>query len=192
MRPAEYTLRRSREEDIPAILRLYHQAQDYFKQEGIDQWQDGYPEEFVVRDDVIKGYSHVLETEGRIVGTAILTCDGEPDYDVIEGGSWSSAEPFAAIHRVTVDNECKGCGLAGRIFQGLEEQAAGKRVAWVRIDTHEDNRSMQRFLEKQGYGRRGVIHLRRDGAPRIAFEKHLQFQKSGGEEQDEGIIAETL
>lgn len=171
MRQDEFCLRRSTEDDIPAILRLYRQAQDYFKEAGIDQWQDGYPEESVVREDVAKGYSHVLEAGGTIAGTAILTFDGEPDYDVIEEGSWGGAEPYAAIHRVAVDDGYKGRGLAGRIFAGLEEEVRRRNVRWIRIDTHRDNLSMQRFLKKQGFQYKGIIHLRRDGAERIAFEK---------------------
>ena len=40
----------------------------------------------------------------------------------------------------------------------------------LRIDTHEDNRIMQRAVEKLGFHRCGIIYVS-DGSPRIAYER---------------------
>ena len=36
-------LRLAREEDIPAVARLFDQARQALAAAGVDQWQDGYP-----------------------------------------------------------------------------------------------------------------------------------------------------
>lgn len=41
----------------------------------------------------------------------------------------------------------------------------------LKIDTHENNIIMQRLLTKLGFERRGIIYVREDHYPRIAFEK---------------------
>ncbi|NLZ51738.1 MAG: GNAT family N-acetyltransferase, partial [Thermoanaerobacteraceae bacterium] len=35
--------RKAVEADIDSILNIIRQAQNYFKEQGIDQWQNGYP-----------------------------------------------------------------------------------------------------------------------------------------------------
>ncbi|MBE6046792.1 MAG: N-acetyltransferase, partial [Clostridiales bacterium] len=39
----------------------------------------------------------------------------------------------------------------------------------VRIDTHENNTTMQRQIEKAGFERCGIIYVE-DGSPRIAYQ----------------------
>ena len=54
------------------------------------------------------------------------------------------------------------------------DKAAQMRLASVRIDTHADNKPMQRALRKAGFSLCGVITLVEGndaGAQRIAFEK---------------------
>ena len=38
----------------------------------------------------------------------------------------------------------------------------------VRVDTHANNTTMQRLIEKSGFKECGIIHVR-DGSPRIAY-----------------------
>ena len=37
-------IKKSSVNDVQAIMKLVHQAQAYFRNNGIDQWQDGYPD----------------------------------------------------------------------------------------------------------------------------------------------------
>ena len=45
-------IRKSKESDINEIMRLIHQAQKYFKNNGIDQWQDNYPQDIHILEQV--------------------------------------------------------------------------------------------------------------------------------------------
>lgn len=38
-------LRQTKLEDISRVMEIINQAKCYFKENGIDQWQDGYPNE---------------------------------------------------------------------------------------------------------------------------------------------------
>ncbi|MBO5485388.1 MAG: GNAT family N-acetyltransferase, partial [Eubacterium sp.] len=70
--------RKTKTEDIPGIMRIIRQAQEYMKNQGIDQWQNGYPNKEAFEDDIKKGYSYVVEDEGKIIGTIAVIFDGEP------------------------------------------------------------------------------------------------------------------
>ena len=55
------------------------------------------------------------------------------------------------------------------IEQGAWKADTPYAAVHLRIDTHENNKVMQRALEKQGFERCGIIYVP-DGTPRIAFE----------------------
>ena len=114
-----------------------------------------------------------MEEEGQIVGTIAVIFDGEPTYDKIYNGAWLTTEElYAAIHRVAVDAECKGKGIAGAMIYEAEKLCRERGVCSLKNDTHRDNLSMQRMQEKNGFVQCGIIYLQ-DGAERLACEKVL-------------------
>ncbi|HHV71782.1 MAG TPA: GNAT family N-acetyltransferase [Clostridia bacterium] len=162
--------RRTGESDINKIMNIIRQAQDYFKEEGIDQWQNNYPNSEIIKGDVEKGYGYVLVEEGEIIGTVAVSFDGEKTYAKIYDGKWISNFDYAVIHRMAVDSNFKGQGLASIIIKNIEKMCLIRDIHSMRIDTHEDNRAMQRLLEKNGFQCCGIIYLE-DNSKRLAFEK---------------------
>lgn len=174
-----YTLRHSKEEDIPAIMALITEAQRYFSQKGIDQWQNGYPNPEVIRNDIRLGNSYVVLQYGQstdvpasIVATAMISFDGEPTYAHIDG-AWLTDLPYAVIHRVAVRPELKGQNIAGWIIGETERMCTERNCPCIRIDTHRENRSMQRVAAKNGFQYCGVVTVA-GGALRLAYEKVIR------------------
>lgn len=162
--------RKAVESDIDRIMDIIKQAQAYFKEQGIDQWQNNYPNRGVIRDDIEKGYGYVLLKEGQIIGTVAVSFDGEKTYDKIYDGKWISNFDYAVIHRLAIDSNFKGQGLASVIIKNIEKMCLARGIHSIRIDTHEDNKSMQRLIEKNGFQYCGIIYLE-DNSKRLAFEK---------------------
>lgn len=163
--------RKTIKKDVNNVMKIIKQAQDYFKSQGVDQWQNGYPNEETIENDIKNDESYVLEKDGEIVATTMLTFNGEPTYDSIQG-KWLSNDKYATIHRVAVDNTHKGKGLSSQIIKYVEKNCLDKGIHSIKVDTHEDNTSMQRLLEKNDFKYCGVIYLE-DDSKRIAFEKLL-------------------
>ena len=167
--------RKTKLEEVSDIMRMIDQAKAYMKAQGIDQWQNGYPNAEAFEQDIEKGYSSVMEDDGKVIGTMAVIFDGEPTYDKIHEGAWKTTEePYAAIHRVAVDADCKGIGIAGAMMEAVEEICRERGVRSIKNDTHRDNKSMQRFQAKAGFEYCGIIYLA-DGAERIAFEKLIEL-----------------
>lgn len=164
-------IRPSQPGDLPALVDLFGEARGTIAQLGIDQWQNGYPSEKVITEDIEKSQSYVVEQEGGILGTFVLVTT-EPTYDLIYEGQWQD-ETYLAIHRVAVKVASRGTGVADRIIRYATEQAQSMGREALRIDTHRGNLPMRRMLEKQGFQYRGVIYLT-DGAPRVAYEKRVR------------------
>lgn len=163
---------KSIEADINNIIKIIKQAQDYFKDQGINQWQNNYPNYETIKNDINKEESYVLIEDNEILGTAAVSFNGEKTYDNIHDGKWLSKKDFAVIHRIAVNNNFKGRGLAGEIIKNVEKLCLDKGIHSIKMDTHEENISMQNSLKKNGFKYCGVIYLE-DKSKRIAFEKLL-------------------
>ena len=166
-------IQKTTEKEKQAVLQIYSEAKTYFKENGIDQWQNGYPNEESLDMDCEQGISYIIMEEEKVLGTAVIMADRDKTYDTIYEGSWlSQGEKYGVMHRVAVSGKEKGRGIAGELFSFAENYCALQGAEYMRIDTHEDNLSMQRRLAKSGFNRCGVIYLE-DGAKRIAFEKKI-------------------
>lgn len=165
--------RKAVETDIDSILNIIRHAQAYFKEQGIDQWQNGYPNYETIKSDIDNQYGYVLLKDRDIVATVALIFDGEKSYETIYEGSWiSSEEEYATIHRIAVHSDYKGLGLGSIIINKIEDICSSRGINSIRVDTHEDNLSMQRLLYKNGFKYCGIIYLE-DNSKRLAFEKLL-------------------
>ena len=166
-------IRKTTIEDIPYVMNIIHDAQRYFKSVGIPQWQNGYPDENQILNDIQEDGSYVLEEDNQIIGTFFLTFKEESSYKKIYEGKWLNDEPYAAIHRIAIDSSLKGKGIASKLFSYGESIALSKGINNIRIDTHEYNLSMQKALKKNGFIRCGNIFLS-DHSPRIGFQKIIK------------------
>ena len=164
--------RKAVEADIDSIMKIIKQAQDYFKEKGINQWQNNYPNVEVISNDVAEKNSYVLLKNNEVVATAVVSFKGEKTYESIYEGKWISDKEYAVVHRIAVDNNYKGLGLSSQIIKSVEELCIDKGVFSIKIDTHEQNSSMQKLLRKNKFENCGIIYLE-DNSPRIAFEKIL-------------------
>ncbi len=164
-------IRLSTTADIDAIMACITDAQALLRSHGVDQWQDGYPPAEIILADIARGESFVLLQDNEVVATAVISFAGEPTYTTIEG-EWKNCNPYAVIHRLAVRNSARGNGYAKAIFNHAEQLCAARGITNIRVDTHADNRIMQRLLDGLGYSYCGVITLL-SGAKRIALQKRL-------------------
>lgn len=162
-------LRKTKLNDINRVMEIINQAKAYFKNNNINQWQEGYPNAESIEKDIFNEEAYVLEDDEKILGTCMITIHGEPTYDIIDG-KWLTDEDYICVHRIAIDNQYKGTGLASIILDYAVDMYPNFHS--VRMDTHQDNLSMQSFLTKYGFVYCGMIKLQ-SGALRRAYEKRI-------------------
>lgn len=157
-------IRRSTEADIPAMMEIYRQARFFMRESGNpDQWDDSYPSVEILKGDILRNESFVCLEDDTIVGTFMLSVGEDPTYGYIESGKWLNDEPYGVIHRIASLSDTKGVGSF--CITWCENQ-----IKNIRIDTHEKNVPMRKFLLKHGYVQCGTIYLE-NGDSRIAYQK---------------------
>lgn len=151
--------------DLAQMMNIVHQAQEDLKEMGVQQWQNGYPNETVLCDDILKKKAIVIADE-QVFGFMVVSMNDEVTYDPLT--TWVKDE-YLVLHRFAVDRTVQRQGIASQMIDAAKQMAYQHQIGSIRIDTHEKNVKMRRFLEKNHFEERGIIFLK-DGSPRIAYE----------------------
>ena len=159
-------IRRATYDDVPVLMDVFRKARGIMRSSGnMNQWNDGYPSETVVRKDIDNGHCVVLCEEGEVVATMAFIPGPDPTYAEIYDGGWLSDAPYHVIHRIAVAEPGHNAAKA------LLDWGFGQTGS-IRIDTHKDNVIMHHVLSKYGFTHCGVILLA-NGDPREAYQKDL-------------------
>jgi GNAT superfamily N-acetyltransferase len=158
-------------EDAEIIWEILQQAIAQRKKEGSDQWQNGYPSEQTVKDDIQNSNGYVLVSDNKVIAYAAIIFGIEQSYIDIKG-KWLSNEDCVVVHRVATEESYKGKGIATELFKLIESFCIQKNIFSIKVDTNFDNQPMLRILEKLNYSFCGDIFF--SGASRLAFEKVLK------------------
>lgn len=166
----EYHFRKAQMSETTPIWEILQQAILRRKQDGSNQWQDGYPNPEVVQNDIEKGVGFVLLEGETVLGYCAAIINYEPAYDNIEG-KWLTNGDFVVIHRVAISEKHLGKGLAKMIIRYVEDFALQNNIYSIKADTNFDNIPMITIFENLGYTLCGEVYFR--GSPRKAYEKVL-------------------
>lgn len=166
-------LRKANSSEITPIWEILQQAIEQRRQDGSEQWQDGYPNQQTVYDDITNGDGYVMTDNDAIIAYAAIIFGVEPAYEEIQG-HWITNGDYAVVHRVATSNSVKGKGVATKLFKLIEDLSIEHGVFSIKVDTNFDNIPMLKILERLDYIYCGEIFF--GGAPRKAFEKVLKKQ----------------
>lgn len=159
--------------DLSAICELFAKSRQTMKEQGIDQWQDGYPFASDIKEDMRLDQAYVLVKDSAVVGYFAYTSEKEDVYErIAEGAFREDGYRYSSVHRVAVSPELRGHGLGCRVFDYAVKLAHIDHALSLRCDTHEDNKPMRSLLGKCGFQYCGVVYYERNDMKekRIAFD----------------------
>ena len=97
----DYQFRKAELTDLQIIWRILKEAIIRRKEDGSNQWQDGYPNEEVIKNDLHNNYGYVLTSNKNVIGYCALIKNNEPEYLKIQG-KWLSENDFIVFHRLAI------------------------------------------------------------------------------------------
>lgn len=165
-------IRHANKTDLIDIMVIIENAKIYMKENKINQWSENYPNEDVFLADLKENRLYVADIDGKVIGMAVLVLDGDADYKNING-KWLSDGEYGVIHRIAVNPDYKSQNVAKNLLDFFENKLKELNYDSIRVDTHKDNKSMLRFIEKNGFQKCGIVYIRKTDE-RIAFEKLLK------------------
>jgi ribosomal protein S18 acetylase RimI-like enzyme len=159
--------------DLPALMSLVRRVVPLMRAAGNHQWDCDYPNEHICERDIDSGELWVIESApGVLAAVTAITTDQSPEYADV---GWNIHEPAIVIHRLAVDPDHRGIGLARAMMEHAETIARERGISVLRVDTNTQNHETQRFLPKLGYKLAGEIDLEfRPGLRFFCYEKRLK------------------
>lgn len=164
-----YVFRKAIKEDLVSIMEIIDFAKESRRKDGSNQWQDGYPNEKTILNDIEKRQGYVITENNEVLFYLAIIFGVEPAYEKLD--SWLTNQDYCVIHRMAVSHKTKGKGLSTKALLQAEELCIEQNVFSIKIDTNFDNKAMLHLLEKLNYTYCGEVYFR--GSPRKAFEKVL-------------------
>lgn len=154
-------------EELDPVMELYAAARRFMVDTGNPrQWAArNWPPRDLIRRDIEQGRSHVCVNGSEILAVFYYEYgqDIDPTYRIIENGAWIGGDTYGVVHRIAAR---KGSGAGKYCIRWAYDQCKH-----LRIDTHADNKVMQKVLEGFGFRCCGIIHVAEDSDPRLAYEK---------------------
>ncbi|MBE0701172.1 MAG: GNAT family N-acetyltransferase [Acholeplasmataceae bacterium] len=162
--------------DMADIWSLKEKTSKLLKDRQIDQWQYNNPSHQQFLDDIDRQELYLYKENNQIVGMIAIKEGGDETYDIIYDGAWGFDEPYLTIHRLAVDTNHLGKGIAEKLLVFSEKLAIEKKTPYIRMDTHRDNRYAKRLFESFGYQLRGWILLnpQEGDRERLAYDKKMK------------------
>lgn len=153
-------IRKAKITDLDVIREVFEDAKKIMRKDGnLHQWNDGYPQDEVLINDIEKDQLYVIE-EDEICACFVIQQGEDPTYKVIDG-RWISNDPYVTIHRIA---KRSGSHIFDKMFEYVK-----RTYKHIRIDTYQDNKIMRFLLKEHGFAYCGIIYLS-DGDPRMAYE----------------------
>jgi len=176
--------------DVPALLQLVRKVVPQMRAEGNLQWDDHYPDANAFIHDIEEGQLWVAEIDetdssvddaadadsdaplaAAIAGVAAITIDQYPEYADV---GLDISEHAIVVHRLAVDPDFRGKGVAGALMQHAEDIATRFGINVLRVDTNVQNTAAHKLFPKLGYRLAGEIGLSfRPGMRFFCYEKRL-------------------
>ncbi|WP_400192943.1 GNAT family N-acetyltransferase [Hymenobacter sp. B81] len=169
-------IRRATAADLPAIMNLVRRVVPLMHAASNFQWEASYPNAAVFGQDLAREQLWVAELDGRLAGVAALTTDQDPEYTLAD---WDPAAPAVVTHRLAVDPDFQGRGVAAALLAQAEVLAREWGLNRLRVDTNSENQATRRLFPKLGYRFAGEIGLAfRPGLRFFCYEKILPAGKA--------------
>jgi ribosomal protein S18 acetylase RimI-like enzyme len=164
-------IRLAAKEDISQIMDVVRKVVPIMRESGNFQWGDDYPNPEVFARDIALNQLWIAAVEGRIVGVTAITTDQDPEY---ADAGWDITEEAIVTHRLAVDPDTQGLGIAKALFAQADEVAKTRRITILRVDTNSENVAMRALLSKLGYTFSGEITLqKRPGLRFVCYQKFI-------------------
>ena len=155
----ELEFRRAGTDDLDALVALYGAAAQDMREKGIDQWDEYYPDREILAEDVESGDMTLGLLDGRLACAWVVNREYEPEYEL---GAWEHTEgDFCVLHRLCVNPQLQGRGLARQAMARMEKNARDQGFDSVRLDVFSQNLHAQRLYERLGYRRTGEVRFRK-------------------------------
>ena len=135
--------------ELHKLMHIIRQASRYMEEQGIFQWDEVYPDEETIREDIAREELYVLYEEEELL--ALVTLNEVQDESYSEANWLGEQEHIAVIHRLCVNTIHQHKGIGKAVLQVAEELLKEKGYKGIRLDAYTQNPYAIKLYENAGY-----------------------------------------
>tara|TARA_B100000768_G_C11017724_1_gene264792 strand:+ start:60 stop:563 length:504 start_codon:yes stop_codon:yes gene_type:complete len=165
-------IRKANKTDLDNIMKMYKSCVTGMLKNGIDQWDDSYPNTEIIIEDLNVGTYYVVEMDGTIIGGANIDKNQDDTYLALD---WEDkSDSFLVVHRLGVKEEFWNKKIGKDLMLFTEKLVIEKGLKSIRLDTYSGNTKAMEFYRRLGYSELGTIDLKPDKDKYYCFEKIIK------------------
>ncbi len=165
-------IRKATKIDLENIMKMYRSCVKGMLRNGIEQWDDTYPNSKIISQDLKASTYYVAEINGGIVGGINIDRNQDETYLSLD---WEDvSEAFLVVHRLGVKEEYWDKKIGKDLMLFAESLVIQKRLCSIRLDTYSGNPRAMEFYTRLGYRELGTIDLKPNKDKYHCFEKIIK------------------
>jgi len=165
-------IRKANKTDLDNIMKMYKSCVTGMLKNGIDQWDDSYPNTEIISEDLNVGTYYVVEMDGTIIGGVNIDKNQDDTYLALD---WEDkSDSFLVVHRLGVKEEFWNKKIGKDLMLFTEKLVIEKGLKSIRLDTYSGNPKAMEFYRRLGYSELGTIDLKPDKDKYYCFEKIIK------------------
>lgn len=125
---------------------------------GIHQWDEIYPDEKTIRNDIDNEQLYLLEDNNQVCGIIVLNEFQEPEYKSID---WKFNGKTLVVHRLAIDPTYQRKGYAKILMQFAHKFTKKRGYKAIRLDAFIHNPASVGLYENLGYRNAGTVTFRK-------------------------------
>ncbi|MCM4154930.1 GNAT family N-acetyltransferase [Gramella sp. AN32] len=145
--------------ELDKIKELTERCAMHMINKKIFQWNENYPSRERLQEDILQNELWITEENFTILGIIVITPKMDYEYIPIKWLTKNGNNLY--IHRLAVDPDLWGNGIAQNMMSFAENKARKENFDSVRLDTFSQNKRNQNFYESRGYQKLGNIYFPR-------------------------------
>lgn len=153
--------------DLKPISKMYSDAIDNLNNVGIYQWDEIYPNELTLKEDIEKQELYKIISDDHLLGAVVINQDTDAEYS---NGHFED-DNYAVIHRLCVAPEYQHQKIGYHAMTLIENRLKEQGVRSIRLDAFSENPYSLKMYEKLGYRKVGNAQWRKGLF--YLFEKQL-------------------
>lgn len=152
-------IREAELEDLNIIIDIFKNAINAMYNNNIHQWDEMYPTNLILEQDILKKQMYVGIKDDTIVSVVVVNNEFDEQY---KNGNWEyDNERFAVIHRLCVNPTYQNQKIGKNTMLMIEDLLRKEGTQSIRLDAFSLNPFALKMYETLGYQKAGETNWRK-------------------------------
>ena len=137
------------------LLSLYNEVKEKGKIDGTSDWDEDYPNNDILKQDLENKRIFVLVEENKIIAAISIFVEDEPDIQSLD---WAKVKACFLV-RLCVSPKYQSKGIGEKMMRNINDYAKGKGFKATHHLAAKVNIAANRLYRRMGYREVGMINL---------------------------------